>query len=331
MSIVACLRTSPTPDVCDLCAALTPVVEPDAGCVWMDWTGLRPVPALAGELAQALGPAEYRLGVAPVRFAAAALAAGCGVQPAEAIPGGYWVPHEVLAAFAARLPLAHLPEISPETRSALAALHIRTLGELLSVPREFLRDRIGPGADRLLSWAQGRDPRPIRPLYPPAALHRRISSERWHPDARRLEAALGQAVAGMVTELRGLGRGCARLAVSLGHRRRERSFVPPSADSEHLGRIARRLAEQLLLQRPGPGGVPSDPEGAPAGDLIVEMTPADYPGRQTALWEPGRPRAAGRESSLAAVCARFDSLLRPRKPREAAARYEAMSRFYALW
>jgi len=234
MSVIACLRIPPTPAVCDLCAELTPVVEPAADCVWMDWTGGPPVPMLAARLAEALAALQdsllpgrpqlglYRLGVAPRRFAAGALASqtfdaartGLPVQP---VPGGYWVRTEALPAFASRLPIAFLTELDPDVRSALEALGVGTLGDLLSSPRELLHAHIGAEAGRLLDWARGRDPRPVRALYPPERLVHRVPAEALaSADAERLETVIGQAAAALAERLHTAGQACARLAVVWG-------------------------------------------------------------------------------------------------------------------
>ena len=373
MSVIACLRIPPTPAVCDLCAELTPVVEPAADCVWMDWTGGPPVPVLAARLAEALAAlpdcllpdcllpdrpqlALYRLGVAPRRFAAGALASqtfdaartGLPVQP---VPGGYWVRTEALPAFASRLPIAFLTELDPSVRGALEALGVGTLGDLLSSPRELLQAHIGAETGRLLDWARGRDPRPVRALYPPERLVHRVPAEALaSTDAERLETVIGQATAALAERLHTTGQACARLAVVWGGKRHERCFTPPVADAGQLARAAAQAAKQLLLEwaHDKSGRAPSSEiSGNPEipGDCVLEISPTAYAGRQTLLWDPDRPDGPRHHPALAAICARFGhTFLRPARPagphprpgflaahgREAVARYEAMNRFYWL-
>ena len=343
MSVIACLRIPPTPAVCDLCTELTPVVEPAADCVWMDWTGGPPVPVLAARLAEALKTTEttgmaavpYRLGVAPRRFAAGVLAspevtedmaAAWAALPVQAIPGGYWVQAEALPAFAARLPVVLLPDLEPETRAALATLDVRILGDLLSVPRALLQGHLGHETSRLLDWARGHDPRPVQALYPPERLVRRIPAEALAgADAQRLETLIGQAAAALADRLAAAGQACARLAVLWDGHRRERRFTPPVADPGQLARAAWQAARQALASAEMPG------------DCVLEMTPTAHWGRQTLLWAPDRP-SARHHPALAAVRARFGHTFRPARPdgaaggagraREAVARYEAMNSFY---
>src|SRR5690606_21073900 len=164
VTVIACLqlpseRNSVKPGIAgmsddavlDLCAQLTPVVEPDGDRIWMDWTGCGAVPELAEKLAAGLtrltglnagtntdgpaassrrrehtgGPAEspprrarYGLGVAPLRFVAGALAAGAGAGHAAAKAADILIDTPVVGGF--RVEGDALPE-------ALASLRIRAL------------------------------------------------------------------------------------------------------------------------------------------------------------------------------------------------------------
>lgn len=370
MSVIACLRIPPTPAVCDACAQLTPAVEPAADGVWMDWTGGPPVPVLAARLAEALGAhpetaaVPYRLGVAPRRFAAGvlasqaippAVAAAWDDLPVQPIPGGYWVCAAAWPAFAARLPVALLPELDPAARTALSALNVRILGDLLTIPRELLQGHLGSATGRLLDWARGHDPRPVQALYPPQRLVQRIPAEALiGADAPRLAAIIGQAAADLAARLAAAGQACARLAVFWGEGRHERRFIPPIADGGQLARAAwqaarRALAESVL----DPGGRrQGHPDGREQplpmempGDCVLEITPTRRQGRQTLLWDSQRPNGARHHPALAAIRARYGHTFRcPRqdaagittggpaggasRAREAVAHYEAMNRFY---
>jgi len=86
VAVIACLRWPPAlirsadgtgksfPDsareaILDVCAQLTPVVEPGDDCVWMDWTGCGEAERLAEKLSAALA----RLRGAPAAAERAAL------------------------------------------------------------------------------------------------------------------------------------------------------------------------------------------------------------------------------------------------------------------
>lgn len=376
MSVIACLRIPPTPAVCDLCAELTPVVEPAADCVWMDWTGGPPVPVLAARIAKAFNGdpdrLTYRLGVAPRRFAAGVLAAhdmttemiariaarakttastktdvdaktAVGAKAAmdakiaaaggdlfiQSIPGGYWVQEKSLPAFAARLPVALLPELEPAVRAALAALDVRTLGDLLTIPRELLQGHLGHETQRLLDWARGLDPHPVRALYPPERLVHRISAEFLAgANAQCLETALAQAATVLAERLQAAGQACSRLEIVWGAHRHERSFTPPIADAAQLARAAWQAARQMLAEWTRSRGrqtqalASEQAFSAPEqdfslelpGDWVLEITPTGHQGRQTLLWEPERPSGARHHPALAAIRARFGHTFRQPLP-----------------
>lgn len=367
MSVIACLRIPPTTAVCDLCAELTPVVEPAPDCVWMDWTGGPPAAVLAHRLAGRLarlagtlgagagtrsvehktppagaGSLPYRLGVAPCRFAAAVLASpgidkAAAVLPVRPVPGGHWLRPEALPAFAARLPVALLPGLDPDVQAALTALGVNTLGELLASPRDLLHARLGAAAGPLLDWARGHDPRPVRALYPPERLTHRIPAETMAgADSGRLETLLAQAAGVLAARLHAAGQACAELAIVWGGSRHERRFTPPIAGAGQLARAAIWLAKQAVAgwaRTAGRGGQPSPLEIQ--DDCVLEVTPTGYAGRQALLWEPDRPGGARHHPALAAVRARFGHTFRsPARlagcAREAVARYEAMNRFFRL-
>lgn len=358
MSVIACLQLPSGRSVCDeaiwdICADLTPVVEPDDECVWMDWSGCGSVPKLADKLAAGLqsvglysaavtgskradNSSAYRLGVAPVRFVAGVLALSeSGIMgddgstqnmfreiSATTIAGGYWVAEHILPALLTRLPLPLLPELMPNVQETLAALGVRTLGDLLRIPRGFLYSHIGRDTDKLLDWARGRDPRRVHPLYPPDRLRRRIPAEMLLPpyDAKQLEDAVARAATELAAELQASDRACAQLSVSIGKRRYQRLFTPPVTDSEQLVRISRHIATQLLIKSStsGPSASKSSVPGeigarsnkAFSTDGVIEVTPAAYAGKQTSLWTPDRLCGASRHPALAAIRARFGHVFR---------------------
>lgn len=269
MTVIACLQlprkrhSAGTPPASsmdaalDLCAQLTPVVEPDGEQIWMDWTGCGAVPALVEKLASglarltgagtdspagsSLGRARYRLGVAPLRFVAGAVAAG-GVAVEDVafaidtpVLLGFRVTDGALPEVLAALRIRALPEIDAEVRDALRALGVRTLGELARFPRDLLYDHVGPAADRLLDWARGQDPRRVRALYPPERLERRISMK-----------ALGLA-GGLQDDWLSLSSGGSNGA-SRGEPTGELSGVGAVIDAARLKTIVSRVAEELAAE-----------------------------------------------------------------------------------
>lgn len=215
MSAIACLYIRPSEAVCNVCARLTPVVEPAEDRIFMDWTGCGDVEQLAERLAEGLHFLEmsdiadaetpatafaddaddealadstrpnsqhqpfYTLGVAPVRFVAHIVATERVEHPVTRIAGGYYVDERSLPSFIDVLPVTQLPgaDIDDETKRTLSSLAIKTLGELNRVQRDLLRSHVGDVADTLLAWSRGVDPRPVASLYPPERLQQHISGD----------------------------------------------------------------------------------------------------------------------------------------------------------
>lgn len=369
MSVIACVqfptKQCVTDAVLDVCAGLTPVVEPDARRVWMDWTGCGRVEVLAEKLATALPCARvaderavrYRIGIAPVRFAAGVLASDASVlhdlittdallRPhVQRVTRGYRATAAALPKLLARLPIALLPELSATTRTTLAALDVQTVGDLSRIPRVLLYDHIGHHADELFQWARGRDPRPVTSSYPPHRLRRRLPAHLLAAaDAAHVQKTLSPATECLLEELRTTGNACAVLTVSRGEHRRERVFTPPVAAGARLRRTLLHNVLRLLAT------TKTAPNRA-AADCIVEITPVHHTYEQTSLWGTTAPelaaaeapttagklaagakrRAAGAERRAAAldeIVARFEEAFGKRKPRAAIAHYEAMSEFY---
>ena len=98
------------------------------------------------------------------------------------------------AAFLRDLPIRRLGGVGPSAEAELAALGIRTIGELAATPRERLCHRLGATGAQLIELAHGRDDRPVEPWHDPKSLG---AEETFAHDTRslvRLRATLfGQA------------------------------------------------------------------------------------------------------------------------------------------
>jgi len=80
------------------------------------------------------------------------------------------VPPGEAARFLAPLPLARLWGIGPATGETLAALAIRTIGDLAAVPSGVLRARFGATGPHLQALARGEDDRPVVPWHDPKSV-----------------------------------------------------------------------------------------------------------------------------------------------------------------
>lgn len=167
------------------------------------------LPALLAALRAAF-PRPLRLALAPTPLAAVLLArAGCNcciLQPAR------------LAGRLAPLPLAHLGWPAEEL-ARLDSMGVRTLGELLRLPRAGLARRIGPGRLWQLDRLTGARPDPRAALAQAEAFRERIDPDYETMDRERLLAALQPALERLETFLRERQRGISALRLRLHSRR----------------------------------------------------------------------------------------------------------------
>jgi DNA polymerase-4 len=98
------------------------------------------------------------------------------------------------AAFLRDLPIRRLGGVGPSAEAELAALGIRTIGELAATARQRLCRRLGATGAQLIELAHGRDDRPVEPWHDPKSVG---AEETFAHDTRnlvRLRATLfGQA------------------------------------------------------------------------------------------------------------------------------------------
>lgn len=186
-----------------------------------------------------------------------ALAAGIGTTPfvarlaaARAATGTV---REIAAggerAFLDPLPLEVLP-LGPKVREELELLGVRSVGELLALPRGAVGDRFGPGAALAHALATGEQLEDVRGVAP----RRRIRAKRqWDAplDSReRLVFALRAAADELAAALRHDGLAALRLRLVLEREellplQLERSLLPPAAESAALVRSLRWGLEEL--------------------------------------------------------------------------------------
>jgi protein ImuB len=168
-----------------LCS-FSPHVEPsptEPGVFWLDPSGLVPLYGSLEQWAQTITTDLRNRGFV------SSVAVGFHRYRTYALArtrGGVWVsldPHAE-ARLATRVPLAEL-DLTPRLRDELFVLGVRTLGELLSLPRSELRARFGEEAARLHAlasdaWTPLRPRRLVDPvraevqLEPPDADHARL-------------------------------------------------------------------------------------------------------------------------------------------------------------
>nr|WP_274522871.1 DNA polymerase Y family protein [Ectothiorhodospira haloalkaliphila] len=204
------------------------------------------VEALRGRILEALGPLDFqvRAGIAPCPSAARLLARWA--------PGTTVTDGDALLRLLRKAPLETL-EDDPKRQERLRGLGVRTLGDLLRLPRDGLARRLGPELLRELDRLRGWSPDPLPRFNPPARFehtrHLPFEMDGHHPLLPILESLL-QMLAGW---LRGRGLGVGRLRLALHHHRRASTplqvgLLAPSRDAEHLLEVCREVLERTVLE-----------------------------------------------------------------------------------
>jgi protein ImuB len=237
---------------------------------------------------------EGRLALAPTPLGAlvVAIQAGGGAGGPPIIAD-----RAALGAALAGLPLGALG-LQPRELADLAAMGLRRVGDLLRLPRQGLRERLGP---RRVDWLErllGETPDPRPPFVPPAAYRGYLEL----PAAVELAPALVFPCRRLLAELGGflLGRqaGVARLDWRFGHARHPDTRLclgaaRPLADPERWLELLRGHLERLELPAAvcgiGLDAAQVQPLSPTPGDLFARLLP---PGRapDTALLDRLRAR-----------------------------------------
>jgi protein ImuB len=283
MTRIACLLLTNAPmlpgGLLQVALAHSPrVEEADAGCVYLDASGLRGLfgdePRLGERLRDAAAAAglAIRVGVAASRPGALAAARlGSGVTVVE--PGGD-------AAALAAAPLSLLA-LSEDLATRLARWGLRTLGELAALPTAGLFERAGPEGVRAQRLARGEDPRPLASWRPEPAFEESVECEWGLETLEPVVERLGELAARVCGRLgaRGLAADgfewVCRLAAGGAHEGALTPAVPltePTAVTTLL-----RLA---LEARPPRGIVEA---------LTLRARPVRMASAQESLTEPSRP------------------------------------------
>jgi DNA polymerase-4 len=109
------------------------------------------------------------------------------------------------AAFLRDLPIARLWGVGPAAADELAALGVRTIGQLARLPRRTMAGRLGSGGAHLWELAQGRDDRPVEPWEDPKSIGAEETFGRDTGDLERLRVTLLSQAERIAAELREQG------------------------------------------------------------------------------------------------------------------------------
>ncbi len=211
----------------------------------------------------------------------AALAARCA-SPVNVVYDG--------AAFCAGLPLASLAP-DPATLAILSEWGIRTIGELLRLPKTDVITRLGPEATRLWRQASGRSRRTLRLALPRECFVENYAFDHPVETTEPLLFLLRRFLDALSKRIRDQHRVTGRMRFTLpldDGTRHEREFaVPaPTTDADVLFRIIDTHVESLRLDQ------------QPVG-LRLELLAAAPLGRQLALFEKGLRDPNGLGETLA--------------------------------
>lgn len=209
--------------------------------------------ALHRRIARGLHDLGYR---AAFGYAAAPRAAGL---IARARAAGSAAQHafaaEALHATLALLPLALLGW-DADTTAALHALGLRTIGDVLRLPREAFARRFGTALLGDLDRALGRIPDPQPPFMPPEHFAAHIDLPADVADAQQLMFPAHRLLQSLEGFLRGRDAGAAELVFRAHHSPRRTRPLPPTciglrlaAPERDAARLARLLAERLTRSR----------------------------------------------------------------------------------
>lgn len=207
------------------------------------------------------------------------------------------VPADGERAALAGAPLAVL-DLPAELESTLARWGVGTLGELASLPRAGLGERLGPGGLRAHDLALGRDPDPFRPWIPPPFWEEAQTLDWEIDDLERLGTVLGQLLDRLAARLTAAHAWVDGLEVHLqltrGRYERAIALAHPTRESAVLGALVRcELAAR--------------PPAAPVIAVAVSARVVRVPAGQERFGQPSAPR----QRDLAALMARLAGLVGP--------------------
>jgi protein ImuB len=197
---------------------------------------------------------------------------------------------DTLHAALAPLPLALLGWEAAAI-DALHALGLRTVADVLALPRDGLGQRFGAAALLDLQRLLGERPDPRAPFVAPEHFSARLELPADLADSAHLQRPAARLLHALEGFLRGRGAGATELRFSAHHSPRRAQPVPPTAFTLQLAapeRSALRL-ERLLAERLARVRLPQ-----PAVLLALEVTHLQPLAGDTPSWLPPAPRAADR-------------------------------------
>jgi len=200
------------------------------------------------QVRRGLSDLGYRaaLAVAPTPLGAWWLARGGEGEPV--------LDRQALAQRLARLPLA-VTGLPAEQQSTLAGVGVRSIGDLLRLPRPGLACRLGAEVVELVDRALGRLPDPRDRYVPPPVFVARLALPAGVVEVEAVLFPLRRLILELTGYLQALGGGVERVLVGLDHPRSPPTRVTvrlagPSRDERHLQLLLRERLQRVALPAP---------------------------------------------------------------------------------
>lgn len=184
-----------------------------------------------------------RVGIAPVKFLAKLASEEAGPEGVLRIDAG------AVRGFLEPLPLERLPGVGPLTVERLAALSVRTAGDLARVEPGTLEEVLGNHGRTIQAYAQGRDASTIRAAALRRSLTQAVTLPAAEVDRAALEARLTELATGLEAGLALERLAARRLALRVryadqGEMTRSRTFPQPLARAGEIATLAVQLLER---------------------------------------------------------------------------------------
>ncbi len=231
------------------CNRFSPWVAPDEpDGLWIEATGLAHLFGGEEALLDRILHSLYSLGFAAEGAMASMAGAAWGLARFSKTPAVVVPPGEEAHALAA-LPIKAL-RIGAEGAALLERLGLKTIRQLLQIPRASLRARLGKAITCRLDQALGREGEALSPLMPEPVYAARLEFADPLTAFEGLEQTAAILIDSVTVQLKADGKGARRFTFSLFDTQNGKSEVRfqmarPSAEAKHIGRILKEKLSAL--------------------------------------------------------------------------------------
>jgi nucleotidyltransferase/DNA polymerase involved in DNA repair len=202
--------------------------------------------SLAEAIATRVG-CSIRIGLARTKLVARHAAMGSEGQTVVIPIGEEW---RTLAT----LPVSVVPGMEPKTVVRFKRLGIDYLGDVLRLPHGKIPRDLKKACLALRQFALGNDGDPVRPLWPPRRLERRVAFDEAVSDELRIAATMERMGDYLAKELANHGDFCRSIKLLVGfedggYREEREKLASPTHDAKAIYRAARRLLSRTRVDQ----------------------------------------------------------------------------------